>query len=864
MGATPIRRQYLSIKKQYPDVLVFFRLGDFYETFDEDARIVSKELAITLTSREMGRGKRFPMAGLPHHALDGYLAKLVNRGFKVAICEQVGNASLARGLVDREVVRVVTPGTLVEPELLDHKRNNYLVSVVPDGPEAGIAYTDISTGEFRVAQLPEAALAPELDRLAPSELLLPESVSPEPAWPSSPVTRAGPVTSDSDEAERVLLEHFGVTSLESFGCEGMPLAIRAAGGLVDYLKATQKAAAGALAGPSTYSLDKTVVLDPQTRRNLELFRSAWRDEVEGSLLWVLDRTSTPMGARLLKEWIGQPLFDLEALDRRLESVQAFYADGVCRTRVMKLLSKVGDVERTAVRVQRGIANPKELMALKRGLELGPEIKQTIQDAGLNGVSWVLDPMPDCTDVSELISQTLMDEPSTTVGGGGVVRVGFDAELDKMRSASSEARGFIAALERDERRKTGIKSLRVGYNRVFGYYVEVSRSHLSQVPAGYIRKQTLVNGERYVTPELKEFEALILGAQEKVEELEQAIYRHLCAQVAGSVVKIQDLAGTLALIDLFSSLAEVASLYGYVRPELSDDGAISIVGGRHPVVERVVGEGVFVPNDLQLTGEEQQIIVLTGPNMSGKSTYMRQAALITLMSQIGSFVPAESAHIGLVDRIFTRVGLQDDLSTGRSTFMIEMLETARILHMATPKSLIILDEIGRGTSTYDGLSIAQAVIEHIHSDPRASAKTIFATHYHELVKLADTFPRIANYNVSVAEEDGKAVFLHKVVPGGADKSYGIHVAQLAGIPRTVIDRATRVLEHLENGAKPSPGVAPQSGDSGPWQMSFFSLPADSSPVVKELAEIDIASMTPRDAILKLYELQEEAKKGRGAE
>ena len=661
-----------------------------------------------------------------------------------------------------------------------------------------------------------------------------------------------------------MLEHFGVTSLESFGCEGLPLAIRAAGGLVDYLRATQKAAAGALAGPSTYSLDKTVVLDPQTRRNLELFRSAWRDEVEGSLLWVLDRTSTPMGARLLKEWIGQPLFDLEALNQRLDSVQAFYADGVCRTRVMKLLSKVGDVERTAVRVQRGIANPKELMALKRGLELGPEIKQTIQEAGLNGLSWVLDSMPDCTDVSELISRTLTDEPSTTVGGGGVVRVGFDAELDKMRNASSEARGFIAALERDERRKTGIKSLRVGYNRVFGYYVEVSRSHLSQVPAGYIRKQTLVNGERYVTPELKEFEALILGAQEKVEELEQAIYRHLCAQVAGSVVKIHELAGTLALIDLFSSLAEVASLYSYVRPELSDDGVISIVGGRHPVVERVVGEGVFVPNDLQLTGEEQQIIVLTGPNMSGKSTYMRQAALITLMSQIGSFVPAESAHIGLVDRIFTRVGLQDDLSTGRSTFMIEMLETARILHMATPKSLIILDEIGRGTSTYDGLSIAQAVIEHIHNDPRASAKTIFATHYHELVKLADTFPRIVNYNVSVAEEDGKAVFLHKVVPGGADKSYGIHVAQLAGIPRTVIDRASQVLKHLENGAKPSPGVAPQGEDSGPWQMSFFTLPTDTSPVVKELAGIDIASMTPRDAILKLYELQEEAKKGQGAE
>ena len=864
MAATPIRRQYLSIKRQYPDVLVFFRLGDFYETFDEDARIVSKELAITLTSREMGRGKRFPMAGVPHHALDGYLAKLVNRGYKVAICEQVGDASLARGLVEREVVRVVTPGTVVEPEILDHKKNNYLVSVVKDGPEAGIAYADISTGEFRVAQLPGPALAPELDRLAPSELLLPEGLTPETTWPPAPVTRAGPSASDGDEAERVLLEHFAVTSLEAFGCEDLPLAVRAAGGLVDYLRETQKTAAGVLAGPSTYSLDKAVVLDAQTRRNLELFRSAWRDEVEGSLLWVLDRTSTPMGARLLKEWIGQPLLDLKALDRRLDSVQDFYADGVCRARVMKLLSKVGDVERTSVRVQRGIANPKELMALKRGLELGPEIKAAIQEAGLNGVSWALDSMPDCTDVADLISRTLMDDPSTTVGGGGVVRPGFDAELDKMRNASSEARGFIAALERDERRKTGIKSLRVGYNKVFGYYVEVSRSQLSQVPAGYIRKQTLVNGERYVTPELKEFEALILGAQEKVEELEEAIYRRLCAQVAASVGKIHDLAGALALLDLFSSLAEVASLYGYVRPKLAEDGAINIVGGRHPVVERVVGEGVFVPNDLHLTPDRQQIVVLTGPNMSGKSTYMRQAALITLLAQIGSFVPAESAQIGLVDRIFTRVGLQDDLSTGRSTFMIEMLETARILHLATPRSLIILDEIGRGTSTYDGLSIAQAVIEHIHDDPRVSAKTIFATHYHELVKLADSFPRIVNYNVAVAEEDGKAVFLHKVVPGGADKSYGIHVAQLAGIPRAVTDRASQVLERLENGERPSPGVVPRAEDSRSWQMSFFSLPAESSPVVKELTEMDIASMTPRDAILKLYELQEEAKKGRGAE
>ena len=863
MSATPIRKQYLGIKRQYPDVLVFFRLGDFYETFDDDARVVSRELSITLTSREMGRGKRFPMAGLPYHALDGYLAKLVNRGFKVAICEQVGDATLARGLVEREVVRVVTPGTVVEPEILDHKKNNYLVSVVQDGPEAGIAYADISTGEFRITQLPESALASELDRLFPSELLLPEGPTADSTWPAAPVTRANYLADDADESERVLLEHFGVTSLESFGCENLPLAVRAAGALVGYLQETQKAASGSLAGPSTYSLDKTVVLDAQTRRNLELFSSAWRNEVEGSLLWVLDRTCTPMGARLLKEWIGQPLFDLVELERRLDSVQAFYSDGITRSRVTKLLSKVGDLERTSVRVQRGVANPKELIALKRGLELAPEIKSAIEETGLGHLTWILDRMPDCSDLVELISCTLTDDPSTAVGGGGVVREGYDTELDKMRNASSEARGFIANLEREERRKTGIKSLRVGYNKVFGYYVEVSRSHLSQVPDEYIRKQTLVNGERFVTPELKEFEALILGAQEKVEELEQAIYRRLCAQVAENVNRVHELAGCFALLDIYSCLAEVASLYGYIRPELTEDDVLHITSGRHPVVERVVGEGVFVPNDSHLAGSERQIVVLTGPNMSGKSTYMRQVALITLMAQIGSFVPAEKAQIGLVDRIFTRVGLQDDLSTGRSTFMIEMLETARILHMATPRSLIILDEIGRGTSTYDGLSIAQAVIEHLHNDPRVAARTIFATHYHELVKLADTLPRIVNCNVTVAEEDGKAVFLHKVAPGGADKSYGIQVAQLAGIPRPVIDRAAQVLQHLENGACSKQGVAPVNNETGPWQMSFFSLPPETSPLLNELAKLDLASMTPRDAIVKLYELQEEARKSRSS-
>ncbi|MFQ5933621.1 MAG: DNA mismatch repair protein MutS, partial [Dehalococcoidia bacterium] len=647
MGTAPIRRQYLRIKQQYPDVLVFFRLGDFYETFDEDARIASRELSITLTSREMGRGQRFPMAGIPYHALDNYLAKLIDRSYKVAICEQVGDVALSRGLVEREVVRVVTPGTVVEPNLLDQKANNYLVAVVPEGGEAGIAHVDISTGEFGVAQVPTEEVASELARLRPSELLLPDGLETPESWSLAPVTPLDGSVADLEDARRMLMEHFGVPTLEAYGCEGLPLAIRAAAGILQYLKATQKSSLGLLNRLSTYSLGSYMVLDPQARRNLELFRNATSGETEGSLLSVIDLTRTPLGSRLLKRWLGQPQLDITELTRRQDIVQTFYGDSVMRAKVIKLLGRVGDLERLIVRVVRGIANPKEVVTLKRSLEVAPQVVEAI--GGGEEVGWLIDKIPDCTDVVNLISRALVEEPSTSVGEGGVVRPGFSEELDRLRETSTNARQFIAGLEKKERQRTGIKSLRVGYNKVFGYYIEVSKSNLRQVPEEYVRKQTLVNGERFVTPELKEYESLILNAQERMEELESSIFRQVCAQIGDASERIGETASVVAQVDVFSSLAEVAARYDYVRPVLTEDDELVIANGRHPVVERTVGEGRFVPNDTQLSNGDHQIMVLTGPNMSGKSTYLRQVALIVLLAQMGSFVPADSARIGLVDR-----------------------------------------------------------------------------------------------------------------------------------------------------------------------------------------------------------------------
>jgi DNA mismatch repair protein MutS len=851
---TPVRSQYLKIKRSYPQAIVFFRLGDFYETFDEDARLVSQELEITLTSREMGKGQRYPMAGIPHHALDNYLSKLINKGYKVAICEQMSEPKPGRGIVEREVVRVVTPGTVTEPNLLETRANNYLASVVSEGGQVGIAYIDITTSEFATTQLPAEKAQLELERLRPSELLLPRSSQPPPPSISFPVTPLDDRWFELDTAEQTLLNTFGASTLEGYGCAHLPLAIRAAGSIIHYLEQTQKGALGQINSLATYSTESFMTLDSPTRRNLELFQSSRLGLTAGSLISVIDLTKTPMGGRLLKKWLGQPLLDIKQLERRQQAVSCFKSPQ--RAEIIGLLSKLSDVERLINRVRAGIATPRELVSLRRSLEQLPQLKAILSaDAALEWLSSELKP---CEDVVTLISQAIVDDPPPVVGEGNVIKGGFSTELDELRSASSNARKYLADLERTERDRTGIKSLKVGYNRVFGYYIEVTSPHLSRVPQDYIRKQTLTNGERYFTPQLKEYESLILNAETRIAELESSIFRQVCRQVGDCGERILAVAAALAQIDVLSAFAEVAVRHGYVCPKLTVDDSITIVNGRHPVVERALVDERFVPNDTYLSNQDAQLIILTGPNMSGKSTYLRQVALIVLLAQIGSFVPADSATIGLVDRIFTRVGLQDDLVTGQSTFMIEMVETANILNNATSKSLIILDEIGRGTSTYDGLSIAQAVAEYIHNHPRLGAKTLFATHYHELVELANFLPRVRNYSIAVSEEGGKVVFLRKIIPGGADKSYGIHVAQLAGLPKAVVHRAEEVLSELESNGdvKVVPGVPPRSRQKSPReQLALF---GQKSPVTDEILKLDVSSMTPLEAITKLYELQRKAK------
>jgi len=791
-GLTPIRRQYLRIKEQYPETIVFFRLGDFYETFEDDAEIVARELQIVLTSRSMGKGQRFPMAGIPHHALEGYLAKLITAGHKVAICEQTGDPKTSKGLVERDVVRVVTPGTVVETNLLESTSNNYLAAVVSDGEKAGIAYVDITTSEFATTQISADRAVAELERLNPSEILVPKEhdLSQLPLPPTTLDDR----WFAEETAQRKLTEHFGVASLEGYGCAGLPLAIRAAGAIIHYLEETQKGALGQLPKLSTYSVEAFMVLDTQTRRNLELFRSGHMGTGSSSLLWVIDLTKTPMGGRLIKKWLGQPLLDIDSINRRQEAVAWLVENTARRIDLINSLSKLADMERLINRVRSGIAIAREIVSLRHGLEAVPQIKAVIDDES-SPLGWLSAELKPCPQVVDLISQAIVDEASAY---GELIKPGFSPELDQIRSASRNAKQYLADLESREKERTGIKSLKVGYNKVFGYYIEVTSAHLDKVPEDFIRKQTLVGAERFFTPELKEYESLILNADERISELENTLFRQVCQQISGWGERILMTAQAIARIDILAAFAEVAVRYSYVRPELTTDDSIRITGGRHPVVEQVLTEGGFVPNETYLSNGESQVIILTGPNMAGKSTYLRQVALIVLMAQIGSFVPAESATIGLVDRIFTRVGLMDDLATGRSTFMIEMTETANILNNATPKSLIILDEIGRGTSTYDG----------------------------------------------------------KIVPGGADRSYGIHVAQLAGLPRSVVHRAEEILEGLENG----------TGEKGKHRQRKKEIPASSQiplfgstpPVVEELQNMEIDSMTPLEAITRLYELQKKAR------
>ena len=847
MTVTPLRKQYLRVKQKYPEAIVFFRLGDFYETFDEDAKVASRELDVVLTSREMGKGQRVPMAGIPHHALDNYLAKLINRGHKVAICEQLSPPG--KGLVERDVIRVVTPGTVVEPNLLASKSNNYLASLVIEGEEAGIAYVDISTSEFATTQLLDERVMPELERLQPSEVLILEDAQDYAQLPFT-ISRLDDYWSDLEIAQEALLEHFNVATLEGYGCARLPLAIRAAGALVHYVKETQKETLPQLSKLATYSTDSFMTLDGQTIRNLELFQGGRWGETGHSLLSIIDLSKTAMGGRLLKNWLGHPLLDLAILNRRQEAVAWFNQDSLARQKVISLLSDIADLERLVNRVSSGRVMPRELIALRSSLEKVPELRAAMSDGApdlIGDMNWLSDELKSCPDIVGLIARAIADEPGD-LEQGGVIKEGFSPELDEIRRNSRQAKQYLAGLEQRERQRTGIKSLKVGYNRVFGYYIEVSRANLSLVPPDYIRKQTLAEAERFFTPELKEYESLILNAQEKIADLETAIFRQICQQISAVGGQILATARAIAQIDVLSSLAEVAVRHGYVRPTLTNEDVIDIKEGRHPIVEQSIGSDNFIPNDTYLCNKDNQLIILTGPNMSGKSTYLRQVALIILLAQIGSFVPADSANIGIVDRIFTRIGAQEDLAAGQSTFMVEMTEAANILNNATPRSFIILDEIGRGTSTYDGLSIAWAVAEFIHNHPELGAKTLFATHYHELVDLADILPRVKNFNVAVAEEGDKVIFLHKIVPGGTDRSYGIHVAQLAGLPKSVLVRAQEVLAELESHASKK-GKVPRRKAS--LQVPLF--PKDSL-LADEISRLDIDSMSPLEAITKLYELK----------
>ncbi len=857
-------------------------MGDFYETFDEDARVVSRELEIALTAREMGKGTRVPLAGIPYHALESYLARLIKKGYRVAICEQTSDPATSRGLVDREVVRVVTPGTIVEESILDRNVNNYLAAVALEGEEAGLAYVDITTSEFAATQLGLDALAVELGRLTPAELIAPEGQgSPYPNFSpegegaggsdgahSSPVlrgerlpavTHVDPALFHLEWATEGLLRHFGAVSLEPFGCERLPLATRAAGAIVEYLGKNQKTALGQIGALHTYSTGAHMALDPQTKRNLELFEGGRWGDAKASLISTLDRTKTAMGGRLMRRWLGQPLLDLDALERRLDAVEWHHRSALRRGRITSLLESVSDLERLINRVRAGAATPRDLSALAMSLRAAPQIRAALEeDDDVERVAWLAGRIHDNEEVVRLISTAIVDDPPVNVADGGVIKDGFSPDLDSLRSSSGEARSYIASLESKERKRTGIRSLKVGYNRVFGYYIEVSRSNVELVPDDYIRRQTLVGGERYITPEMKEYEAQVLSADERIFDLEASLFRQVSRQIGEAVGPIMETAAAVARTDVLASLAEVAARQGYVRPKLDDGPAITIKQGRHPVVEQTLPAGSFVPNDTALSSQDEQLIVLTGPNMAGKSTYLRQVAVITLMAQVGSFVPAEEAAIGLADRIFTRVGLQDDLSAGQSTFMVEMVETAAILNHATRRSLVVLDEIGRGTSTYDGLAIARAVAEYIHNHPRLGCKTLFATHYHELTALADVLPRAKNYNVAVSEDQGRVIFMRRIVPGGADRSYGVHVARLAGLPGGVVNRAWEALRDLEGGgASTGPADGRRAGPSGPavQQLSFL----DATPAaIESLLELDVASMTPIEAITKLFELQELAR------
>jgi DNA mismatch repair protein MutS len=862
---TPMIKQYQEIKRQYPGTLLFFRLGDFYELFFDDAVIGARELEITLTARHRERGTPVPMCGVPYHSAGGYIAKLIRKGYRVAICEQTEDPKKAKKLVRREVVRVITPGTAIDPQLLEASDNNYLASVAGSGHGMGVAFLDASTGEFLATEFSgESAweqVLEQIEAFAPREIIFPRSLEPllEKWLKSAP--GAQPALTPIDDwrylleyASELLMSHLGVVSLEGFGLKGRDLAISAAGAALHYVKETQKSEADHISGISYYEPSQYMILDQATVRNLELVEA-----LDGSrsrtLLGALDQTTTGMGSRLLRQWLLRPSMKIGELEARLDAVAELKSATILRDRLRAELKKVADLERLMARVSLGRATPRDLISLKISAERIPIIKELLADATSSLLETLEESLDDLSDLSQLIGSAITDDPPASLAEGGYIRSGYNQELDELRQVASSGKSIIAQIEARERARTGITSLKVKFNNVFGYFIEVSKANLRNVPPDYERKQTLANAERFTTPELKEHEAKVLGAEEQIIELEQELFAHIRRRVAAESRRVQSVAAALATLDVLISFAEVAARWNYCRPQLIEGDQIYIKAGRHPVVEREVQP--FIPNDAYLNNSTDRLLIITGPNMGGKSVYLRQIALVSIMAQVGSFVPAEEAHLAMVDRIFTRVGASDDLARGRSTFMVEMTEAANILNTATPRSLVLLDEVGRGTATFDGLSLAWAIAEYLHDNPHHSAKTLFATHYHELTDLAKILPGARNYQMAVKESGGSIVFLRRVVEGSAPKSYGIEVARLAGLPRTVIERAREILANLEANELDVLG-RPKLARHLPArkkekQPTLFE--AANEMVIEELRHLDLQELTPDQALEVLRRLKE---------
>ena len=860
---SPMMEQYFRIKEQHKDHILFYRLGDFYEMFYDDAILASKELELTLTGRDCGQEERAPMCGVPYHSCEGYIARLIKKGYKVAICEQMEDPRLAKGVVKREVIRVVTPGTLVETSMLDEGQNNFIASICPEGEQYGLAVADISTGEIHAAQFTDpddSTLKNELSRFAPNEIVFHPAFLDKKEMAEFIRNRLSCCAEclreeqyDFSEAQRRVLEQFGKSDLSELSLDQRPLAVQAIGGLLDYLTETQMNGVDRLVSLDLYSESQFMALDLTARRNLELTETMRTGEKKGTLLWVLDRTRTAMGKRLIRQYVEQPLLSPAVIGRRLDAVDELYQDTMLRDTVRERLGGIYDMERLMTKIVFGNCTPRDVRTFGAAIAALPALRSCLEGTKSRFLREIYQEMDELTDIADRIGRAIVDDPPITLKDGFVIRDGYSAELDEVRSLVTGSREYLAGIESRERERTGIKNLRIGYNKVFGYYIEVTKSNLELVPADYIRKQTLSTGERYITEELKDLEGRILTASEKMLTMESELFRELREFISGHLFRIQRTAGAVARLDVFASFAESAMQNGYVRPMVDLSGVIRIEDGRHPVVEQLLDGGQFVANSLYLDRGENTVAIITGPNMAGKSTYMRQCALIVLMAQIGCFVPARSASISIVDGIYTRVGASDDLATGQSTFMVEMNEVADILKNATRDSLLILDEIGRGTSTYDGMSIARAVIEYIANKKKLGAKTLFATHYHELTVLEDSIVGIRNFNIACRKRGEEIIFLRKIVPGGADESYGIEVSKLAGIPDEIIRRAFEILGALESGNPVNERRSRQPRK--PAAEDQLTLTAyEKSPVERELEKIDVDSLSPREALTRLYELK----------